>query len=699
MSYDVDILGIVEYNTNIISSNAKVIEMSPVLEGVYENNSLMQRRSNVWTPVTSEIYNGAVFYAEISGKVVLNVTPSSRTAIILKLVGDAIISGLGPEEIEKYAYTIFVQQDDVGGRTIKWPSGSSIIGDIDPSANSVTVVYFTKLQPYVFLVKCAAFFDSASLGTVVKEIADPEIIYPVEGMDIPSYFVFSKKDPVHFGGELTEVSSDWEVSEYPDFSSPVFSSLGDTANITSVIVSLPEASYIYARTKYHGLIDGISFSSGWSQVSANISAADPYYELVVFCVNAYSASAEGSKDIYDEAGNYEVWVYGDTNVKDHATNKPYIYFDGSGDYFTVPRTDFQFLNKLNESWTLEFFVAFDIYNTYNALMQFGPNSSSTTPHVTLLLNEAKPYGVIAGTEGSFGNDGNLSIGAVNTTNHIAYVIDAENNEWRIYVNGVLSGSVAISPRSGNPGYDLAFMSYALGNYQSKGKLFSTRLTKAARYTSDFAPHNGDPYFRRMPIAPKLLCSYNFGVDLTDLSGNGVTVNNVGMTISGGYIRGNGNNQYLNINKDIYTSGKVHTISFWFKRFVGNTHHFTFGLASRSPTSVSYYFRCHDLFNNAIRGTSIIPPTNVWTHCVMSFSLQRTSGVKKIYVNGNLEYSGQRPMIQGTYSASKTIIQVGGWTSGTASSGLGFSLFDVYEGMFDDAGVLALYNDGKDKLGI
>jgi hypothetical protein len=138
------------------------------------------------------------------------------------------------------------------------------------------------------------------------------------------------------------VVCDREIAQVPDFSVLIFSDY-DSTSTTGLTCNILEEGTLYMRSRFKGFLDDVEFISEWSAIEVVSSGSDPSDPYTFFCLNANSASAEGAKDFREEVSFLDIVVFGNVNVKDYIT-KPYIYFDGSGDYLTICWIVFNFNN-------------------------------------------------------------------------------------------------------------------------------------------------------------------------------------------------------------------------------------------------------------------------------------------------------------------------------------------------------------------
>ena len=194
-----------------------------------------------------------------------------------------------------------------------------------------------------------------------------------------------------------------------------------------------------------------------------------------------------------------------------------ILFDGVGDRITTPsNSDFALGTG---DFTIEAWVRETARTTYATLIEIGDHLTSGIIFLTNGgTNQNGRIGVYAGISPGF--VGFQSSGSLNTWNHIAYV--RASGQLTCFVNGtggtaasftfnhISTSTVTIGSRAGGAG----------GIYDFNGNIEELRVTKAARYLSNFTPPTA-------PFPDAFAAAIAFFLDPA----------NIGLPVGGGYFGG------------------------------------------------------------------------------------------------------------------------------------------------------------------
>jgi hypothetical protein len=214
------------------------------------------------------------------------------------------------------------------------------------------------------------------------------------------------------------------------------------------------------------------------------SGGDPYAADVVLLLHGQGTN--GGTDFTDSSPTPKTFTaFGNANTSTaqfkYGTSS--MYFDGAGDYITTPdHADFTFGTG---PFTAEALVRFESSAVYYL---FGQADSLFT-NALVGLNLAKlADGTIRADIGS-GETLIQPLGtsspALNTFHHVAVV--RSGNVFTIYVNGIAEGSV-----TNTGGVNDSAEIFAVGRAGAYASLYfngyqHVRITKAARYTTNFTP--------------------------------------------------------------------------------------------------------------------------------------------------------------------------------------------------------------------
>lgn len=301
MAIDLDVNSFTELNNNIIDINNKTaplanMVLNPVPVG--STNKLAVKRGTTWNIEGEEAYNGRLQnFGDISGTISLDMDGAGcRTAMIAEVVGDTFITGFGDNFSSGVVYVLFLRQDPIGGHSVRWPYGASILGMTGTDPDQLTEVYIVKLPNGKVFIKCKAFQNTVEIGSIIKEFEYPASKYPEDGGNAPISFTWSKNPEIAHGGTLSGLYSDWEVASDELFTVLMFSSYGNTVDLYSIEVVLSQSGLAYMRTRYGGEIGGTPVVSPWEQMAVQVSGVPPLWTPA---------------DIQD-LGSASVWLDADT---------------------------------------------------------------------------------------------------------------------------------------------------------------------------------------------------------------------------------------------------------------------------------------------------------------------------------------------------------------------------------------------------
>ena len=288
--------------------------------------------------------------------------------------------------------------------------------------------------------------------------------------------------------------------------------------------------------KYRAITSGGSYraeireSNGAGSEQAFLSTTDYSTETFFFTathtqhtVVLYSIGADGVATIYDYVSVSAVHPVTDanpgllrkTNITSTITeNTGSVYFDGSGDYFDISKTPFQFLHKLTHAWTVEcwFYKTSDAQGT---LFDTG-GSSSTTIGTVVYVNTGGDVRlrVRQALSGAVVSENNFGAASLHTWHHFALTFDGQ--VIRTFIDGAIISTVNYSAQSSTD----STQTLKIGVYEyggtSKGGYFqgyisNFRICKGhAVYTSQFTPPTRELEVHPGPDDDRtvLLCCYD-----------------------------------------------------------------------------------------------------------------------------------------------------------------------------------------------
>lgn len=334
-----------------------------------------------------------------------------------------------------------------------------------------------------------------------------------------------------------------------------------------------------------------------------------------------------------------------------------MYFDGTGDYLTVPSNaafDLGSGNATIETW---------IYPTTSGQTcgifdkrSVGTNYSQF-PQVALVSGAFVAYVSYSGS--SWAGTINGATPAVNTWTHVAFV--RNGNTWTLYVNGVISGTPFTAAGSVYASTDSLVIGASTtgGLNPFSGYISNARILKGtALYTTPFVPPALP--FTNISNTSLLLNATNSGI--YDATGNNAieTVGNAQVSTavkkwgtSSVYFDGSGD--YLtisNASNSVVFGTSDFTIELWvyFSSFAGNPMVYDARPSGTNGAYVTIYAVTTgvlNLFVNSLdRITSSALSINTWYHVAIS----RVSSSTRMFINGTqagATYSDSTNYLNGT----------------------------------------------------
>ena len=178
------------------------------------------------------------------------------------------------------------------------------------------------------------------------------------------------------------------------------------------------------------------------------------------------------------------------------------YFDGTGDYLTLPAGSTDFIHQGTTDWTIECWFNTPLYNTsapggYGSLFSTTGNSGAIGFNVAINSNNAGDVtfsisnGVSAGAY-SMSTAGGLW--NTNTWNHIALTFNSTTKTGKIYLNGISrtlttagNGSFSGSTASNVPAIGRLQVALESQRYPYTGLISDIRVVNSIVYTTNFTP--------------------------------------------------------------------------------------------------------------------------------------------------------------------------------------------------------------------
>lgn len=352
------------------------------------------------------------------------------------------------------------------------------------------------------------------------------------------------------------------------------------------------------------------------------------------------------------AGNVSVSAFGpfDRGQYNPAVNGGSAYFDGDGDYLTLP-ADSAFSPGTGE-FTIDFWY-YPLVALANAAI-FDTRTSSTSTNGILIAQGAASGNSLAivfymynGTR-IYGPDLVL-----NTWNHIA-VVRNSSNAITVYTNGVGGTPTTISNDltngTSNTPYIGRFVDNSASPYCPNGYISDFRMVNGdAIYTSDFTPPTSPT--SGTGAALKLNCA---NADILDYSGNSnlqlvgntsvnTTTKKWPAATGSVYFDGSGDYLLTSASTDYDFGYGDWTIEAWvyFATVANAPHIIQIGTASNARITLWAYQQVVRVYSNSGSGTDVIIGTTTisadqWYHLAVSFDASTTT--TRLYINGQIEGS-------------------------------------------------------------
>ncbi len=714
MAIDTDIQSFSEYNANCSDENTKLTQLTPLVANTAltsaDNNKIPVRRSGVWSIEGEEAYNGYYQdFGNISGEVVLTMNGDScRTAMTATITGNTFVTGFGANFAAGVVYLLLVKQNGTGGFTVRWPYGASVLKQVGTSPNQMTEVYILKLPSGKVFIKCEAFQNTTQVGSVIKEFETPRILYP-DSESSPYEFTWSKSAAIYYGGTISGLYSDWEIADDALYTNLLFSSYGNSSDLTSIQVILSQEFTAYMRTRYGGTIGGTPIVSSWDELVVNLTSdgtivGDQYWDQTVFCLNANSYNGETPK-IADSREYFKITNYGIVRPIE-GNGHVGLRFNGTYDLLLCP--DSVAFRPTTEDFTFEVFFSVD--NPANGSSQFifiKSSGNSYSPFVFYIISNGKLEVAFYRSNLSYFLLNSLLALEANRVYHASVV--RSGSSFKLFLDGVLQQEIIESVTLySNASHSICFGAASNYTYRFTGYIYSVRITKnIARYTTDFNVILSDPYFKtgnlwwtpepkqiatgsfiELPSWNKTECLINgYGAanstSIIDSIGKSITVGgnakiDVSSNLSSVIFDGSGDYLYVGNMGDwnfLHNGTCNWTAEFWFNPgVVSEDGIFDTCEGSSSNHGVCCYFEAGtgkltfmvsrgsgSVSTTALQGVfSYVFSTSTVYHVAITLDWSLSTDNAKLYVNGTLQSTITKKAYAPSSSISYATLMIGGF---------------------------------------
>jgi hypothetical protein len=413
----------------------------------------------------------------------------------------------------------------------------------------------------------------------------------------------------------------------------------------------------------------------------------PFFSNMMKALNTYYdkympnvvAEMHPASNISDEA---YLSNFSNTNVfAAKTTNGNCGMFTGrSGGYLAVadPNSDFALGSS---DFTIEFFV---YTNTTVGVATLYAKRSSSSAVMNVVIQRGGSSNTVYFYVSSNGSSwdvanavamGNLNIGQVN---HVA--LTRTNGVIRSFVNGVPGGTVNFTGSISSDSSQVSIGGDLSGSTLLSGTMGGIRVSKVARYTSQFSPvpyamDSSDPYWT------KTILAINFASNLTDLKAHVVTPGSSTSVLwcpnsTSGYVSYFNGSAYLSaptstrfratddftIEANMYMTSlpsNMYSIMSWWQPGVATGCSLRIYVDNNGLINIGYG---SGSLNVGVIGTSsAVVKTNSWNHIVV----ERLNGILLMWVNGAIS---QAVSVTGALNVSANPFYIGVDNSNTTLSG-------------------------------
>jgi hypothetical protein len=230
---------------------------------------------------------------------------------------------------------------------------------------------------------------------------------------------------------------------------------------------------------FNGAIDEVRVSKGIARWTSNFTVpTSPHTSDANTSLLLHMDGTSGSTTFTDSSGSPKT-VTANGNAKNYSFSKfggDGIYFDGSGDYLTIPaNADFNFSTN---NFTIDYWVNFN-GTARGYIFDIGANGA------TMAITPSSGLVEVYGPSSHVINTGSTPF-AINTWYHIALV--RNGNSWTVYRDGTSYVSATDSRSWGSSGSVLSICRYGGGGFNCNAVFDEFRISKGtARWTSNFTP--------------------------------------------------------------------------------------------------------------------------------------------------------------------------------------------------------------------
>jgi len=260
----------------------------------------------------------------------------------------------------------------------------------------------------------------------------------------------------------------------------------------------------YAVTSSIGLVDlGVDEILGVSNSATSTATATLSFGTTEDLSHTLSSSSgtygdlfiDGETIIEDENGNHTININGDTSI--NTSIKKYgnssIYFDGTGDYLTVPSsTDWNFGT---DDFTIDFWIYHTSSGVNDGIICNANGVDNNTEYLRIVVQTANAIEFRL-RDGASGNEVNVNSNAIVTNQWVHVACIRESGFMHLFIDGTEQGTSTASSHNVQFGTTEGLkIGLRRSSDYLKGNLDNIRITKGtALWTSNFNVSNDLQYY-------------------------------------------------------------------------------------------------------------------------------------------------------------------------------------------------------------
>ena len=241
-------------------------------------------------------------------------------------------------------------------------------------------------------------------------------------------------------------------------------------------------SYSGSRMPFIGYLSSLRVVIGTAVYTSNFT---PPTAPVTAITNTKLLLNMANAQAFDSAAQNNMTLYGNAKIStaQKKIGNSSLYLDGTGDYLTFPETPAGADIDFGTDWTVEFY--------------FRPTQASIDSSLIEIVSKEAGFQLYMsaaemGLAISANNSGSYIFNTVTGTDlsadtwyHIAAV--HYGNTYKMYVDGTLTAINTTSTSNARTGAKWEIGGYIGGQYPTQGYIDEFRISKTARYTSNFTP--------------------------------------------------------------------------------------------------------------------------------------------------------------------------------------------------------------------